>query len=97
MSLHSGNVSHHPERVSRTLRELRTVFASVYAYTGFMPLYGAKSGMACASMHSDPRALTETTIGERLCHRHITDLRLYTPRVHASLFASPAYAERRGA
>jgi hypothetical protein len=36
-------------------------------------------------------------IGARLRERNIVDLRFYTPRVHASLFAWPGYAEKLGA
>lgn len=79
------------------LRELRAVFIEVHAYKAFMPTYGAEWGMACASMRTDPRALNEADIARRLGERHITDLRFYTPHVHASLFAWPGYAETLGA
>jgi spermidine synthase len=97
VSLHLGSAFYHPDRFARTLRELRAVFTNVAAYKAFMPLYGAEWGMACASNGSDPRALTEAVIGARLRERNIVDLRFYTPRVHASLFAWPGYAEKLGA
>ncbi len=97
VSLHLGSAFYHPNRFARTLSELRAVFAQTHAYKAFMPLYGAEWGMACASMGSDPRALNEAMVAERLRDRRVNDLRFYTPRVHASLFAWPAYAEKLGA
>lgn len=97
VSLHLGSAFYHPERFSRTLSELRSVFTHVRAYKAFMPLYGAEWGMACASMRSDPSAIAGDAVEQRLAKRGINDLRFYTPRVHASLFAWPAYAEKLGA
>ena len=97
VTAHIGSPFYHPERFSKTLADLRDVFPNVAAYKAFMPIYGAEWGMACASNHADPRALCEGEISERLRTRAITDLRFYTPRVHASLFAWPAYAEKLGA
>jgi len=97
LSLHIGSAFFHPERFATTLRDLRTVFTEVHAYKAFMPTYGAEWGMACASMRANPRALNELEIAQRLTQRGINDLRFYTPRVHASLFAWPGYAETLGA
>jgi spermidine synthase len=97
LSLHIGSAFFHPDRFASTLRDLRTVFKEVHAYKAFMPTYGAEWGMACASMRTNPRALDEAAIAQRLAERGISDLRFYTPRVHASLFAWPAYAEKLGA
>ncbi len=97
MTAHIGSPFYHPERFSKTLADLRSVFPQVAAYKAFMPIYGAEWGMACASNQTDPRALSEAQISVRLTERAITDLRFYTPRVHASLFAWPAYAEKLGA
>ncbi len=97
MTAHIGSAFYHPERFSKTLADLRIEFPRVSAYKAFMPTYGAEWGMACASMNVDPRAIDENTIGERLRARSIDDLRFYTPRVHASLFAWPRYAEALGA
>jgi spermidine synthase len=94
LSLHIGSAFFHPERFASTLRDLRTVFTEVHAYKAFMPTYGAEWGMACASMHTNPRALSEAEIEQRLKQRAVSDLRFYTPRVHTSLFAWPAYADR---
>lgn len=97
MTAHIGSAFYHPKRFSETLADLRSVFPYVRAYKAFMPIYGAEWGMACASNQTDPRALSETEISYQLTARAITDLRFYTPRVHASLFAWPAYAETLGA
>ena len=96
LSLHIGSAFFHPERFAATLRDLRAVFTEVHAYKAFMPTYGAEWGMACASMRTNSRALDEAEIAQRLTQRGIADLRFYTPRVHASLFAWPAYAEKLG-
>lgn len=97
LSLHIGSAFFHPERFAATLRDLRTVFTEVHAYKAFMPTYGAEWGMACASMRGNPSTLSEVDIAHRLAQRGISDLRFYTPRVHASLFAWPGYAETLGA
>ena len=97
LSLHIGSAFFHPERFAKTLADLRTVFTEVHAYKAFMPSYGAEWGMACASMRTDPRTLSEAAIAQRLTERGIADLRFYTPRVHASLFAWPGYAAKLGA
>ena len=97
VTAHIGSPFYHPDRFSKTLADLRSVFPQVAAYKAFMPIYGAEWGMACASNQTDPRVLNEAEISERLTTRSITDLRFYTPRVHASLFAWPAYAEKLGA
>ena len=97
MSLHLGSAFFHPARFATTLRDLRAMFSEVHAYKAFMPTYGAEWGMACASMRTHPRMLDEAEIAQRLAQRGIADLRFYTPRVHASLFAWPGYAEKLGA
>ena len=97
LSLHIGSAFFHPERFGRALANLRTVFAEAHAYKAFMPTYGAEWGMACASMHANPRALAEAEVAQRLAQRGIDDLRFYTPRAHTSLFAWPGYAEKLGA
>ena len=97
MTAHIGSPFYHPERFSKALADLRSVFPYVAGYKAFMPIYGAEWGMACASTQTDPRALSEAAISGRLSLHAITDLRFYTPRIHGSLFAWPAYAEKLGA
>ncbi len=97
VTLHTGSAFYHPERFRRTLFELRSVFTEVAPYKAFMPLYGTEWGMACASMLDNPSRLSATDVRARLATRGINGLRFYTPRVHASLFAWPAYAELLGA
>ena len=97
LSLHIGSAFFHPQRFAATLRDLRAVFTEVHAYKAFMPTYGAEWGMACVSMRCNPCALDATEIARRLTQRGIDDLRFYTPRVHASLFAWPGYATTLGA
>lgn len=97
VTLHIGSAFYHPERFSRTLRELRSVFSEVAAYKAFMPLYGCEWGLACASMQGNPVALSTADIRARMATHGIEGLRFYSPRVHASLFAWPAYAEALGA
>ena len=97
LSTHIGSAFFHSERFAATLRDLRAVFAEVHAYKAFMPSYGAEWGMACASERTNPSVLNAAEIALRLNERSIDDLRFYTPRVHASLFAWPGYAEALGA
>ena len=97
VTLHIGSAFYHPERFRRTLTELRSVFTEVAAYKAFMPVYGTEWGMACASMVGNPTTFATPDINARLAAHRIDGLRFYTPRVHASLFAWPAYAEVLGA
>ena len=97
VTLHIGSAFYHPERFRRTLSELRGVFPEVAAYKAFMPVYGSEWGMACASMRSNPTTLAMADVKAGLVIHRIKGLRFYTPRVHASLFAWPAYAELLGA
>ena len=97
MTAHIGNAFYHPERFRKTLADLRGVFTEVSAYKAYMPIYGAEWGMACASMRGNPANLSASDVQVRLVERAIKGLEFYTPRVHASLFAWPAYAEALGA
>lgn len=97
LTLHIGSAFHHPERFRRTLADLRDVFPEVVAYKAYMPLYGCEWGLACASNGLNPTQLNAADMARRLARHQISGLRFYTPRVHASLFAWPAYAEALGA
>ena len=97
VTLHIGSAFHHPDRFRRTLSDLRDVFRHVAAYKAYMPLYGCEWGLAVASMSHDPGTLSAADIKARLAQHHIEGLRFYSPRVHASLFAWPLYAEALGA
>lgn len=97
VTLHIGSAFYHPERFRQTLKELRSVFGEVAAYKAFMPVYGCEWGMACASMTGNPAQLARAEIAARHAAHHLSGLRFYTPSVHASLFAWPAYAEALGA
>ena len=97
MTAHIGNAFFHPDRFRSTLADLRAVFPEVAAYKAYMPIYGAEWGMVCASSLHNPGDMTVADIEKKLTARGIDGLRFYTPRVHASLFAWPAYAEALGA
>ncbi len=97
LSLHIGSPFFHSSRFAYALRDLRKVFAEVHAYKAFMPLYGAEWGMACASMQTNPTAVSVDQIQQRMTSRGIDHLNFYTARSHHSLFAWPAYAEALGA
>jgi len=97
VTLHIGSAFYHPERFRKTLSDLREVFTEVAAYKAFMPVYGCEWGMACASMHGNPATMAAREVSAGLAKHAIQGLRFYTPRVHASLFAWPAYAEALGA
>jgi len=97
MTAHIGSAFYHPDRFRKTLADLRDVFTEVSAYKAYMPIYGAEWGMACASMQGNPVNLSAPDVEARLTARAISGLKFYTPRVHASLFAWPAYAEALGA
>jgi len=97
LTLHIGSAFHHPERFRRTLADLRAVFPEVAAYKAYMPLYGCEWGLAAASLQGSPATLSATNVRAGLARHGIEGLRFYSPRVHASLFAWPPYAEVLGA
>ncbi|MBL8311378.1 MAG: adenosylmethionine decarboxylase [Burkholderiales bacterium] len=97
VTLHIGSAFYHAERFARTLADLRHVFPEVAAYKAFMPAYGCEWGLACAGLQGSPARLSTADVEQGMARHGLHGLRFYSPRVHASLFAWPVYAEVLGA
>lgn len=91
LTLHIGSPVFQPERVTRAVRDLRSVFSQVRPMGLYIPLYGSYWGLACASDTLDPRAASPVELERRLADRGIRDLSYYNADVHHALFALPNY------
>jgi spermidine synthase len=94
LTLHIGSPFSHPDRVRRTVLNLRRVFARVTPYFVHIPLYGSVWGFACASDTLDPRAVAPADVERVLSQRGVGDLQYYNGDVHQALFALPNYIRR---
>lgn len=93
LTLHMGSPISHPERVRRTLDNLRQVFERVAPYFVHIPLYGSTWGFACASDALDPRSLTPAQVDGVIARRGIGDLQYYNGETHRAVFALPNYVK----
>lgn len=89
--LHIGSPFSHPERVKKTLENLRTLYRTVTPYFVHIPIYGATWGFAVASDVLD-LDLDRATVDARLVTRNIGGRQLYNGAVHQAMQALPAYA-----
>ena len=89
LTLHIGTPVYQPERVQALVRRLRSVFAYVRPYFLYIPLYGSLWGLATASDHVDPTALTSADVDHRLCERGIEGLQYLNGDVYCAQFALP--------
>jgi spermidine synthase len=91
LTLHIGSPFFHPERFKTSVARLREVFAIVRPYLVYVPLYGTWWGMACASQATDPLALTENEIAQRVVARGLSHLQFYNAQMHRAVFALPNF------
>jgi spermidine synthase len=91
MTLHIASPVAHPDRIRRTLAELRTAFAVVAPYLTSVPLYGGMWMMACCSATLDPSYLTPLEVERRLAQRGIAGLQYYNGDMHRAAFALPNF------
>jgi spermidine synthase len=91
LTLHVGSPFSHPERVRRTLGNLRQVFKRVTPYFVHIPLYGSIWGFACASDTLDPRDLSPQDVERVIAERKLSDLQYYNGDTHRAVFAIPNY------
>ena len=93
LTLHIGSPFFHPERVRRTLDNLRQVFRVVAPYFAYIPVYGSIWGFACASDTLDPRSMAPVEVERVIAARGLKDLQYYNGEVHRALFALPNYVK----
>jgi spermidine synthase len=91
--LHVGSPFSHPERVRRTISDLRAVFPLVTPWFVHIPIYGSIWGFACASESLDPRKLEPAEVERRLAARGVSGLRYYNGDTHRAVFALPNYVK----
>jgi spermidine synthase len=91
MTMHIGSPFSHPQRVRRSVNDLRAVFEKVAIWFVHIPLYGATWGFACASEALDVRAIAAAEIDARLAHRQIGDRRYYEGKMHHAMQSLPPY------
>lgn len=91
LTLHVASPVAHPERVRRTLANLRTAFGTVAPYLTSVPLYGGMWMMACCSALLDPRKLTPLQVDRVVAQRGLRDLQYYNGDTHRGAFALPNF------
>ncbi|MCB1962556.1 MAG: polyamine aminopropyltransferase [Rhodocyclaceae bacterium] len=91
LTLHIGAPVYQGERVRMLLDRLSAVFATVRPHFHYIPLYGSLWGMACASDHIDPLALSANEVDTRIRARGISALQYFNGDTHRSCFAQPNY------
>ncbi|MBL8513268.1 MAG: polyamine aminopropyltransferase [Betaproteobacteria bacterium] len=91
--LHIGSPFSHPERVTQTLGNLRSLYRIVTPYFVHIPIYGATWGFAVAS-DSLELAHDAATVDARLQARDIGARQLYNGAVHVAMLALPEYVDR---
>ncbi|MCZ4304033.1 polyamine aminopropyltransferase [Zoogloeaceae bacterium G21618-S1] len=91
LSLHLGAPVFQGERVAMLFKRLGKIFSTVRPHFHYIPLYGSLWGMACASDHIDPLALTPADIDARLEARGVGQLQYYNGDTHRAAFAQPNY------
>ena len=91
MTLHIASPVAHPDRIRRTLANLREAFALVTPYLTSVPLYGGMWMMACASATLDPKSLSALEIDRRIAQRGLARLQYYNGDMHRAALALPNF------
>lgn len=91
LSMHLGSPITCPNVFHRQLSSLREVFKVVRPYLVYVPLYGTWWGMAAASDETDPLAIGEQEVEQRIAQRGIGDLKYYNGATHRGVFALPNF------
>jgi spermidine synthase len=94
LTLHIGSPFSHPDRVRKSVQNLRAAFASVVPYFVHIPMYGATWGFACASQSLDIGTLPVQTVEQRLAEREISQRQFYNGEVHHAMQAKPEYIKK---
>lgn len=91
LAMHTASPFFQPVRLRELLAVLRAVFPQVHPYFFPAPLYGGWWGMACASITTDPTAISGQTVDRQLHEWGIDGLQYYNGAVHAAQFALPNF------
>jgi spermidine synthase len=91
MTLHIASPVAHPDRIRRTLANLREAFALVTPYLTSVPLYGGMWMMACASATLDPKSLSAPEVDRRIAQRGLARLQYYNGDMHRAALALPNF------
>ncbi len=91
MTLHIASPIAHPDRIRRTLANLREAFALVTPYLTSVPLYGGMWMMACASATLDPKSVSAAEIDRRIAQRGLARLQYYNGDMHRAALALPNF------
>lgn len=91
LSMHLGSPITRPNVFHRQISSLREVFKVVRPYLVYVPLYGTWWGMAAASDETDPLAIGEQEVDQRIAQRGIGDLKYYNGATHRGVFALPNF------
>jgi spermidine synthase len=91
LTLHIASPIAHPERVRKTLVDLRTAFKIVTPYLTSIPLYGGLWMMASCSASLDPRGMSILDVDRRIAQRAIRNLQYYNGDMHRAALALPNF------
>ena len=91
MTMHIGSPFAHPQRVRRSVEDLRAVFKQVAVWFVHIPLYGATWGFACASDALNLHTIRSEEIDARLAARKIGDRQYYDGKMHHAMLSLPPY------
>lgn len=91
LTLHIGSPVFHGERFTTAITRLKQVFKIVRPYLVNIPIYGGWWGMACASDLTDPLALSESEVENRIRARKLSHLQFYNSATHRAVFALPNF------
>ena len=91
MTMHIGSPFSHPQRVRRSVEDLRAVFKQVAVWFVHIPLYGATWGFACASDALDLHTIRSEEIDARLAARKVGDRQYYEGKMHHAMLSLPPY------
>ena len=89
--LHIGSPFSHPDRVCKTVANLRKQFQLVAPYFVHIPTYGATWGFAVASDTLDVGAVSANTLHTRLTKRRIGSRQYYDADTHHAMLVLPPY------
>jgi len=91
MTMHVASPVAHPDRIRKTLADLRRAFHRVTPYLTSVPLYGGLWMMACCSSSLDPREQSAMAIDLRIAERRIQHLQYVNGETYRAALALPNF------